>query len=307
MPTKTPTQTAEAAILHADILTSESWLVHGFSTRLVPGISSRSSRSRSFGFNLGLIEGVSKAEVERNREKFVHALSTDAAHKSGAAFPPWQLISLKQIHSDVIHVICSTPRSAPRTPLSGDGVVTNVPGLLLAIKTADCVPILLADPEQQAVGAFHAGWRGTLARIVEKGVGVMRKEFGSDPANIKAAIGPGIHGCCYEVSEELRDQFESQFEYASDLFVENFDVDPVRRKYPMLFLNARAPGHSEVSKQLHLDLVAANRRQLLAAGVLDRNISVSPLCTACHTDLLFSHRREHGKTGRMMAAIGIRK
>jgi polyphenol oxidase len=296
----------QAAILRDDSLTRESWLVHGFSTRLVPEISSRSS-GRVLGFNLGLIEGASKAAVERNREKFVHALSTDVGHKSRAAFPPWQLISLKQSHSDIIHVICSTPRDAPRAQLSGDGVVTNVPGMLLAIKTADCFPILLADPEQLAVGAFHAGWRGTLARIIEKGVGVMRKEFGSDPGDIKAAIGPGIHGCCYEVSEELRDQFESQFEYASDLFVENFDVDPVRRKYPMLFLNARAPGHSEVSKQLHLDLVAANRRQLLDAGILDRNTSFSPLCTACRTDLLFSHRREHGKTGRMMAAIGIRK
>jgi len=108
------------------------------------------------------------------------------------------------------------------------------------------------------------------------------------------------------VSEELRDKFESQFDYAEELFVEKFDVDPVRRKYPLLFMNARAPGHAEVSRQLHLDLIEANRRQLLAAGVREENISIVLLCTACRTDLLFSHRAEQGRAGRMMAVIGIR-
>jgi YfiH family protein len=297
MPGKTQARRSNAladAILHAETLNGESWLVHGFSTRRSPG----KKAATGMGFNLGLIEGASPRVVSRNRAEFINAVT--ASHKRGRA-PRWVLVSAKQVHSDIIHAV----RSAPKAQLAGDGLITNIPGLLLSIKTADCLPVLLADSEHRAVGAFHAGWRGTLARIVEKGVGAMRREFGSDPAKMKAAIGPGIHSCCYEVSDELRDQFESQFAYAADLFVEHFDVDPVRQKYPMLFLNARAPGHVEVSKQTHLVLVAANRRQLLDAGLRPENISVSPLCTACNIDLLFSHRAERGKTGRMMAAVGI--
>jgi len=300
MPTKTQSRgtTKKAptdAILRAETLLGESWLVHGFSTRLFRG---KKAGGAGFGFTLGLVEGAGPKVVERNRAEFARAITSE--RKSGRA-QRWKMVSVKQIHSDIIHVL----RSARSAQFAGDGLITNVPGLLLSIKTADCLPILLADPDHRAVGAFHAGWRGTLARIVEKGVGAMRQEFGTVPAKLKAAIGPGIHSCCYEVSEELRDQFESQFAYAADLFVEHFDVDPVRQKYPMLFLNARAPGHAEVSKQTHLDLVAANRRQLLEAGVSGDNISISPLCTSCNTDLLFSHRAERGNTGRMMAAVGI--
>jgi polyphenol oxidase len=301
MPTKTSSRHAKVvvtadAILRPETLSGETWLVHGFSTRLAPG--GKTGATKGLGFNLGLIEGANAGVVERNRAEFVRAITSE--RKSGGA-PRWEMVSVKQVHSDIIHVV----RIAPSAQLAGDGLITNVPGLLLSIKTADCLPILLADPEHRAVGAFHAGWRGTLARIVEKGVGAMRQEFESDPSKMKAAIGPGIHSCCYEVSEDLRDQFESQFAYAADLFVEHFDVDPVRQKYPMLFLNARAPGHAEVSKQTHLDLVAANQRQLLDAGVREESISISPFCTSCNTDLLFSHRAERGKTGRMMAAVGI--
>jgi YfiH family protein len=153
---------------------------------------------------------------------------------------------------------------------------------------------------------FHAGWRGTLKRIVEKGVGEMRRRFGTRPRDLQAAIGPGIHGCCYQVGQEVRDQFESQFAYSPKLFREVEDRDPVREKYPMLFLTARPPGHSELPKKIFLDLVEANRQQLLAAGVPARSIEASPFCTNCRTDLLFSYRAEKGKTGRMMAVVGIR-
>jgi copper oxidase (laccase) domain-containing protein len=104
----------------------------------------------------------------------------------------------------------------------------------------------------------------------------------------------------------VRTQFESQFEYGSKLFREVEESDPVREKYPLLFLTARAPGHSELPKKIFLDLVEANRRQLMAAGVAAKNISASPLCTSCRTDLLFSYRAEKGVTGRMMAVAGIR-
>jgi len=184
--------------------------------------------------------------------------------------------------------------------------MTATPGLFLGIQTADCLPIILADPKQRAVGVFHAGWRGTVKRIIEKGVGEMHRRFGSRPRDLKAAIGPGIHGCCYEVGAEVREKFESQFSYAAKLFHEVEERDPVREKYPMLFLTARPPGHSVLPKKTFLDLVEANRQQLLAAGVPGKSMEASPLCTNCRTDLLFSYRAEKGKTGRMMAVAGIR-
>jgi hypothetical protein len=108
------------------------------------------------------------------------------------------------------------------------------------------------------------------------------------------------------VGEEVRSKFESQFAYAAELFREVKESDEVHEKYPLLFLTARAPGHSELPTQIFLDLVEANRRQLLDAGITARNIALSPLCTSCRVDLLFSYRAEKGKTGRMMGAAGIR-
>jgi len=213
------------------------------------------------------------------------------------------LVTLLQIHSDLIHCV----NDLPKEPLVGDGLITRMPGILLGIQTADCLPIVLVDTKQRAVGVFHAGWRGTVKRIVEKGVGEMRRWLGTLPKNVKAAIGPGIHSCCYDVGPEVRQQFESQFAYAEDLFREIKESDPVREKYPLLFLTARAPGHSELPTKIFLDLVEANRRQLIDAGVSSKNISASPLCTACRPDLLFSYRAEKGVTGRMMAVAGIRK
>src|SRR5947207_15388699 len=126
----------------------------------------------------------------------------------------WPLITVRQIHSDLIHCVAGVPEQ----PLAGDGLITEVPQLLLAVLTADCIPIILVDTKKHAVGAFHAGWRGTVKRIVEKGVGEMRRYFGSKPRDIKAAIGPGVHNCCYTVGEEVRTEFETQFTYADKLF-----------------------------------------------------------------------------------------
>jgi copper oxidase (laccase) domain-containing protein len=108
------------------------------------------------------------------------------------------------------------------------------------------------------------------------------------------------------VGDEVRDRFASQFGYAQELFRKVMESDPVREKYPLLFLTARAPGHSDFGPRLHLDLVAANRRQLLDAGLRRGKIWASPLCASCRTDRLFSHRKEKGVTGRMMGAVGIR-
>ncbi|HWF66917.1 MAG TPA: polyphenol oxidase family protein, partial [Acidobacteriaceae bacterium] len=166
-------------------------------------------------------------------------------------------------------------------------------------------PILVADTRQRIVAAFHAGWRGTLARIAERGVGRMRAEFGSRPEDLTAAIGPGIGPCCFSVGEKVRMEFRSQFAYAEELFKEIFDLDPVKQKYPMLFLTARAPGHSNLGPSIHLDLIDANRRQLLDAGLKPGAIHSLNLCTACDTKRFFSHRAEQGFTGRMLNVIGI--
>ena len=162
------------------------------------------------------------------------------------------------------------------------------------------------DTKKRAVAAVHAGWRGTVQRIVEKADGPKIRCFDSRVRDLKAAIGPGIHRCCYEVGEEVRTQFESQFGYWDRLFREVKESDPVREKYPLLFLTARAPGHGELPPKIFLDLVEANRQQLLAAGVPGKSIETSPLCTNCHPELLFSYRAEKGETGRLMGVAGIR-
>jgi polyphenol oxidase len=287
-------------LLHSEKLGKLAWLVHAFSTRY-GGVS------RVYGgnsLNLGFTQQDTRAAVERNRELFLKELGVANGRRS------WPLFSLRQIHSDLIHRVDGRVDGAradrmPSEPVAGDGMVTDTPGLLVAVQTADCLPIILADRKRRAVGVFHAGWRGTVKRIVEKGVGEMQKHFGSDPRDLVAAIGPGVQGCCYEVGEEVRTKFKTQFAYGSSLFREVKESDPVREKYPLLFLTARAPGHSELPVKLFLDLVEANRRQLLDAGVMAKNIEAVGPCTACHTQLLFSYRTEKGVTGRLMAAAGI--
>lgn len=268
------------------------WLVHGFSTRL--GGFSKAYDGNTL--NLGFTKQDSRAAVERNRAAFLREIG------AGGSKHVWPLVTLRQIHSDIIHYVSEMPSA----PLAGDGLITSTPGIVLAVQTADCLPVILVDTKQRAVGAFHAGWRGTVKRIVEKGVGEMRRWFGTDAKDISAAIGPGIHSCCYEVGPEVREKFESQFSYAGELFRETKESDAIREKYPLLFLSARAPGHTSFPSKIFLDLTEANRRQLVAAGVKLKNISVSELCTACRPDLLFSYRAEKGITGRMMGVVGIR-
>jgi polyphenol oxidase len=303
---KKSSKRADLSVLRASHLDQLPWLIHGFSTR-AGGISRAYGKS---DLNLGFTKDDSRATVERNRAAFLEKLGAIARAVDGAKKNSsqqigkslWPLITLRQIHSDIIHCI----NAIPDEQLTGDGLITAIPGLLLGIQTADCLPVILVDSKNRAIGVFHAGWRGTVQRIVEKGVGEMHRCFGTRPRDLQAVIGPGIHGCCYEVGEEVRIKFESQFAYAAKLFHEVKESDPVREKYPLLFLTARAPGHSELPTKIFLDLVEANRQQLLAAGVPAKNIEASPLCTQCNPDLLFSYRGEKGKTGRMMAVAGIK-
>jgi purine-nucleoside/S-methyl-5'-thioadenosine phosphorylase / adenosine deaminase len=281
-------------ILHAQNLAQLPWLVHGFSTR--PGGVSTCYGGKTL--NLGFTQHDSRENVARNRALFLEAVG--AKSEDGRA---WPLVQMKQIHSSVVHRV----DVASGEPVAGDGLVTCTAGLLLAVKTADCVPVLVADRKHRAVAAFHAGWRGTAGRLVEKGIGEMRRQFGSVPRDLRVAIGPSIRRCCYQVGAEVRAAFESQFSYADELFEEVFDANAIHVRYPLLFLNQRAPGHGDCGPEIHLDLVKANKRQLQDAGIQEEHINVVEGCTACDTTRFFSHRAELGQTGRMMAVIGIRQ
>jgi YfiH family protein len=273
------------------------WLIHGFSTR--PGGRTTVYRPGGSDLNLGFTDSDDRDVVSANRGLFLEA-AAEGKEILG-------LVTLRQIHSSLIRRVSASDVGRAGMPAvqKGDGLMTDEPGVLLGIQTADCVPVLVADRKNRAVAAFHAGWRGTLARIVENGVGRMRLEFGSKPEDLIASVGPAIGACCYAVGEEVREQFESQFIYAGELFREVYDSDPVKTKYPMLFLTARAPGHSDIGPAMHLDLAEANRRQLLAAGLKKSAIFLTGQCTGCHTDRFFSHRTERGFTGRMMSVIGV--
>ena len=272
------------------------WLWHGFSTRQ-GGISRTYCPEDAPGeLNLGFTADDDWENVVRNRRLLAEAVTGD---------PATPLVTVHQIHSTAL-IVAGTADAARKKPCKADGILTGEPGLLLGVQTADCIPVLVADRKRRAVAVFHAGWRGTEKRIVETGVGRMRLEFGSRPEDLIAAIGPGIDACCYAVGEEVLSNFESQFDYGRELFREVYDSDPVRTKYPMLFLTQRAPGHSSIGPSLHLDLVEANRRQLIAAGLKPRSIKVVGGCTCCQPELFFSHRASQGRAGRMMSVIGIR-
>jgi YfiH family protein len=261
------------------------WLVHGFSTR-PSGVSLLDGQ---LVLNLSFMEWDTHENVAANRRLLQAALSAEN----------FTLVPLKQIHSDVIHLFSAAPAHACK----GDASVTNGPGLLLAVQTADCVPILLVDPKKRAVAAIHAGWQGTLARIVEKAVGRMRLEFGSKPSQLLAALGPSISACCYEVGVEFVTKFTAQFVDASEYFDEPRTGDEPN---PLQWLSMMPPGHPPPPRNVRLDLPKANRAQLLAAGLRPQNIFCSGLCTACHTDLFFSHRREGALCGRLLSVIGMR-
>ncbi|HEX4006541.1 MAG TPA: peptidoglycan editing factor PgeF [Acidobacteriaceae bacterium] len=270
------------------------WLVHGFSTRTGGVTRAYRPGQRAGELNLGFTASDARENVVENRRRLLEALGAE----------DMRIVTLRQIHSSLVRRVGRA--DLLRTEAwKGDGFMTDSPGLLLAIQTADCIPVLVADVKKKAVAAFHAGWRGTLKRIVESGVGRMRAEFRSRPEDLAAAIGPGIGACCYAVGEEVRSEFESQFAYAPELFVEVSDSDPVRDKYPLLFLTARAPGHSHLGPSLHLDLMEANRRQLLDAGLRAEAITVIGDCTRCQNNRYFSYRAERGFTGRMLSVVGI--
>jgi YfiH family protein len=291
-------------VLEAPPFARLSWLVHGFSTR-PGGVSEINAANRASTrhsqkgnervLNLGFAEWDSRERVAANRKKFFRAIGADR----------FRAVTLQQIHSDIAHRVDSP--APTKQPPQGDALFSREPGLLLAVQTADCIPILLADTKQRAVAAIHAGWRGTLRRIAAKTLGRMQMEFGTRPEEVVAALGPGIGRCCYEVGSEVAREFHAQFPNAREWFDGPFDALASGEDDPnwLPWLTMMPPGHPPPPPRVQLDLIAANRAILAEAGVAREHIASSGYCTACRTDLFFSYRRERA-TGRLMAAIGIR-
>lgn len=283
-------QASGLQIVESRALGKLAWLAHGFSTRS----GGESVLKGNPVLNLGFTEWDQRDRVLANREYLAEALGARQM----------ELVTLRQFHSDVIHLADAPCEEAPKA----DALITNTPGLLLGVQTADCVPVLLADTRRRIVAAVHAGWRGTLARIVVKTLGRMNMEFGTDPRHVVAALGPAIGRCCYEVGPEVAQAYSAQFPAAADWFDGPFEqVSQGEEPLGLAWLTMMPPGHVPPPPRVQLDLRASNRRQLLDAGVPEKQISVSDLCTACRTDLLFSYRREGAGTGRLMAVIGIRE
>jgi len=280
---------AETDILRVSGWTFD-WLRHGFSRR--PGGESTIYGGKSL--NLGWTQEDDPKAVADNRRSFVGAIELTEPNQASM-----RLITIRQVHSGIVRIIRSSDgakvgaleTSEGKATLEGDGLITDVPGVLIAVGTADCVPVLVVDVANRAVGAFHAGWRGTAAKIAEQGIDLMRKEYGSRPEDLMAAIGPSIGPCCYIVGDEVRAAFDSQFTYSDQLFRKIYDL-------------------SGGKSQFFVDLWAANQHQLLSAGLAPERIISLKECTACTRDSAgerryFSHRAERGVTGRMLNAIGV--
>jgi hypothetical protein len=200
----------------------------------------------------------------------------------------WTLAACWQKHSADVRVVnqiedARQPEKELGETVYCDALTTRTPRILLGVKTADCVPVLLADMNTGACAAVHAGWRGTLSLIVARTMERMSAEYGTQAGDVSAAIGPAANACCYEVGKDVIEAFREKFPDADNLF------QPTR------------DGHALI------DLQRANREQLIAAGVSFEKIHTAPLCTMCRTDLFFSYRREkrtHGRVGRLMSVIG---
>ncbi|HSI87638.1 MAG TPA: peptidoglycan editing factor PgeF [Pyrinomonadaceae bacterium] len=239
---------------------------NGFSTR-IGGVSPMPKND----LNLAGFDDDTAENIEENRQRFM-TLFNDR----------YVLATAWQEHGDGVKIVDST-EAALRSDERYDALASNLAGVLVGVKTADCVPILLGDKNRGAFAAIHAGWRGTASKIIVKAIAAMNERFHTAPADIVAAIGPAACGRNYEIGEDVIRIFEDNFESASD------------------YLNETRPGHALI------DLHAANRDQLMTAGVDPDQIFISSLCTMERTDLFFSYRREKarfGKTGRLLSVIG---
>jgi YfiH family protein len=255
----------DGIFLYHQRLSPYKWLRHGFSLR-----KDRNGVEMSYALN----EYQATETVLKNRQRLVRSVSGTEL----------RLATLRQMHSDRVF---RASQALLDDPPQGDGWVSAEPQLLVAVQTADCLPLLLVDPQQRVVAAVHAGWRGALMRIAQKAVCRMQTDFRSQPADCLAISGPAIRRCCYEVGDELVDAFSREFKNA-DAFI--FEAPSGRA----------ARSHSRC-----VDLAGVCRTQLLDAGLNPENILTDGPCTACNRDRFFSHRAGAGEAGRMMSAIGI--
>ncbi|MBN1548690.1 MAG: peptidoglycan editing factor PgeF [Syntrophaceae bacterium] len=252
--------------LQSEALGRFDFLTHAFCTRL-----GGTSPAPFASLNVSVRRGDRPENVRRNREIIAQAFGFSAN----------RLVLAHQVHGDDFHILTEQDSFPLFNILEGDGFITDRPGVVLCVKTADCVPVLLADVKKQVVAAVHAGWRGTALGIAGKAVRIFQERFASAPEDLWSAIGPAIGPCCYEVDEKVRHQFKNH---------------PGGEK----FLQAAAkPDH------WMLDLVLANRLQLETAGVAAAQISTSAICTSCRQDAFFSHRRDGETTGRQLNFIAI--
>jgi YfiH family protein len=216
---------------------------------------------------------------------------SDPAHAAAlaASLGATRVLQVKQVHGRVHIVVRAGQPAWNADPPEADAIISNAADAAIAVRAADCVPVLIADPVSGAVAAVHAGWRGTCARVTPAAVGALRAEFDARPENLVAAIGPSIGACCYEVGPELVDAFAA--------------AGHERHLIQRWFLSEPPPRGSRVQNPLRLDVAGANRDQLVLAGVPEEQIHLSGLCTAMHLDVLTSYRAEKDQAGRLVAAI----
>lgn len=248
-------------------------IVHAFSTRL-GGVSQGIYSS----MNLSFTRGDEEAAVYENYRRLAAAVG----------FAAEDIVTSDQTHTANVRVVTEEDRgnglTKPRPYTDVDGMITNVPGLVLATFYADCVPLYFIDPVRHAIGLSHSGWRGTVAKIGRVTVDKMREMYGTDPQDLYTAIGPSICQDCYEVSEDVILEFQNSFE---------------KKYWDLLF-------YRKENGKYQLNLWEANRLIMLEAGVKEEHISMPGICTCCNPEFLFSHRASHGRRGNLGAFLGIR-
>ena len=254
-----------------DLLSGQPGLRHA-----VSGRAGGRSRGELAGLNVSFAVGDDPAVVLENRRDLCAAVG----------IPPESVVCAAQVHGTRVAHVGRSDRgrgfeSRESAIRDVDGLVTDETGVFLWLSFADCTPVLLFDPVRRAVGIAHAGWRGTVGGIAARAVEALAREFGSDPADLVAAVGPCIGSCCYEVGAEVAAAARAGLPSPDDALTES--------------------GPSS----WRLDLTAANAQLLRSAGVAPRQIEVSGLCTSCRSDLLFSHRAQSGRAGRFAAIIGM--
>ncbi len=255
--------------LEPELFTAAGVSSHGFTTRH-EGVS----RPPYNSLNLGTNTQDAHHNVEGNRHLLVHAFKGS----------PEQFVAVTQVHGiDLLVIDAPNPDYLHFQRLACDGIITNQSEVMIAVSVADCVPVLLLDPEKKVVAALHAGWKGTAGNICGKGVAAMVEFFGSDPARIIAAIGPAINSCCYEVDLPVVEAFRNQ-----GGGYERF-------------------AHPSGEGTWRLDMSGANVAQLRSAGLLAENIEVAEQCVSCTPELFFSYRRDNGVTGRQMGFIMLKQ